>query len=318
MTGDKEKLGSAMTGDQRKQTDGGAADHTSPFYIHASDYPRQLHVNDVLTDGNYTDWSQEMLNFLFAKNKVGFIDGSIKKPEPDSPTYMAWMRCDAMLKGWLNTAIEKEIRTSVKYAFTAQLIWADLKERFGKDNAPRAYELKHSLTMIKQEGSSISAYFTRLRSIWDEIESVLPIPLCMCNGCTCGLGKKLSDLKDKERLYEFLLGLDSEYGTTRTQILAMQPTPTLSSAYHLVYDDEQQRAISGSKRPINDATAFQAFLPRKKDLNLSQNKYVHNDGKRNFGERIEHCGKDGHKKEGCFKLIGYPEWWLGKGKQEKS
>ncbi|XP_076923671.1 uncharacterized protein LOC143585876 [Bidens hawaiensis] len=196
MTGDKEKLDSAMTSDQRKQTDGGAVDHTSPYYIHASDYPRQLHVNDVLTDGNYTDWSQEMLNFLFAKNKICVIDGSIKKPEPYSPTYMAWLQCDAMLKGWLNTTMEKEIRTSVKYASTVQEIWADLKECFGKDNAPRAYELKHSLTMIKQEGSSVSAYFTRLRSIWDEVESVLPVPLCICNGCTCGLGKKLSDFKD--------------------------------------------------------------------------------------------------------------------------
>ncbi|XP_076885099.1 uncharacterized protein LOC143534517 [Bidens hawaiensis] len=155
--------------------------------------------------------------------------------------------------------MEKEIRTSVKYASTTQEIWADLKERFGKDNAPKAYELKHSLTMIKQEGSSISAYFTRLRSIWDEIESMFPISLCMCNGCTCGLGKKLNDLKDKERLYEFLLGLDSEYGTIRTQILAMQHTPAHNSAYHLVYDDEQQRAIFGSKIPINDATTFQAF-----------------------------------------------------------
>lgn len=66
-----------MAGDNEKKTDGGASDHTSPYYIHASDYPRQLHVNAVLTEANYKDWYQEMLNFLFAKNKVGFIDGSI-------------------------------------------------------------------------------------------------------------------------------------------------------------------------------------------------------------------------------------------------
>ncbi|XP_076960152.1 uncharacterized protein LOC143636450 [Bidens hawaiensis] len=156
----------------------GPSDHTSPYYIHASDYPRQLHINDVLTDLNYNDWSQEILNFLFAKNKVGFIDGSIKKPEPSANTYMAWMRCDAMIKGWLTTAMEKEIRTNVRYAATAQAIWADLKERFGKDNTPRAYELKQSLVTTKQESAFVSAYFTKLRSIWDEIEMVLPIPSC--------------------------------------------------------------------------------------------------------------------------------------------
>nr|GEX72059.1 reverse transcriptase domain-containing protein [Tanacetum cinerariifolium] len=57
----------------------GPPDINSPFYIHALDYPKQMHVNDTLTDINYTDWSQEMLNFLFAKNKVGFIDGLTKE-----------------------------------------------------------------------------------------------------------------------------------------------------------------------------------------------------------------------------------------------
>ncbi|XP_076931965.1 uncharacterized protein LOC143597321 [Bidens hawaiensis] len=205
-----------MAGNKDKnKNDGGASDHTSPYYIHASDYPRQLHVNDVLTDVNYNDWSQEMMNFLFAKKKVGFIDGSIKKPESSDATYMAWMRCGAMIKGWLNTAMEKEIRTSVKYAVTAQDIWSDLKERFGNTSAPRAYELKQSLMTTKQEGVSVSAYFTKLRSLWDEIQLVFPIPTCNCKGCSCEIGKQLYDFKQKEKLYEFLLGLDVEY-TIRT------------------------------------------------------------------------------------------------------
>ncbi|KAJ0587330.1 putative RNA-directed DNA polymerase [Helianthus annuus] len=94
----------------------GAVDASSPLYVHPSDYPKQIHVNDNLTDNNYVDWSQEMLNFLFAKNKVGLVDGTIKKPDKASPTYMAWMRADAMVKGWLTTAMEKDIRNSVKYA----------------------------------------------------------------------------------------------------------------------------------------------------------------------------------------------------------
>ncbi|KAJ0846074.1 putative RNA-directed DNA polymerase [Helianthus annuus] len=279
-----------------------------------------MHVNDVLTDNNYADWSQEMLNFLFAKNKVGFINGSIKKPEEDSSNYMPWMRCDAMIKGWLHTAMEKEIRTSVKYAMTAREIWVDLKERFGKVSAPRAYELKQLLTSTKQEGTSVSAYYTKLRGIWDEIQSVLPVPRCDCNGCTCEIGKKLQELRDKERLYEFLLGLNAEFGTIRTQILAMNPIPSLGNAYHLVAEDEQQRAISGTKRPSSDSVAFQAYVPAKRDQNQSQNRAKQKDMKRSNGEPVEHCtfcGKDGHNKDGCFKRIGYPEWWPGKGKQDK-
>ena len=63
----------------------------------------------------------------------------------ESDKYLPWMRCDAMIKGWLTTAMEKEIRNSVKYAKTATEIWQDLKERFGKESAPKAYELKQAM-----------------------------------------------------------------------------------------------------------------------------------------------------------------------------
>ncbi|KAM0049230.1 putative retrotransposon Copia-like protein [Helianthus debilis subsp. tardiflorus] len=126
-------------------------DHNSPYYLHPPDYPRQMHVNDALNDNNYLDWVQEMENFLFAKNKIGFVDGTNKKPEKTDANHMAWLRCDAMIKGWLTTAMEKEIRVSVKYANTAEEIWNDLQERFGKGSAPRAYELKQLLSSTRQK-----------------------------------------------------------------------------------------------------------------------------------------------------------------------
>ncbi|GJY84773.1 putative reverse transcriptase, RNA-dependent DNA polymerase, LTR copia-type gag-polypeptide [Tanacetum coccineum] len=100
-----------------KKTDGNlsdAIDPSSPYYLHPSDFPKKLHVNEVLTDGNYMDWAQEMSNFLYAKNKIDFVDGTIKKPKIGSTKYKPWMRCDAMIKGWLTTAVEKIIRDSVK------------------------------------------------------------------------------------------------------------------------------------------------------------------------------------------------------------
>ncbi|KAI3499150.1 hypothetical protein L1887_34943 [Cichorium endivia] len=249
-----------------KTTEGGV-DITSPFYLHPSDYPRQMHVNDALTDSNYNDWSQEMENFLFAKNKIGFVDGSIKKPEKTAATHMAWMRCDAMIKGWLTTAMEKEIRTSVKYAQTAAEIWKDLSERFGKESAPRAYELKQAISSTRQDGATVSAYYTKLRGLWDEVQSVLPTPRCSCEKCTCGLSKSLNDLREKEKIYEFLMGLDGEFSIVRTQILSMKPTPSLGNVYHLVAEDEQQRSITTTKRPTTEAAAFQAFVKREGSSN---------------------------------------------------
>ncbi|GJS25461.1 LTR copia-type gag-polypeptide [Tanacetum coccineum] len=94
---------------ENTKTDATQPDHNSPYYLHPSDYPRQMHVNDALTDSNYLDWVQEMENFLFAKNKMGFIDGTIKRPEAGDAKQMAWMRCDRNDQGITHNIHEKEI-----------------------------------------------------------------------------------------------------------------------------------------------------------------------------------------------------------------
>lgn len=175
-------------------------DHGSPYYLYPFGYPRKMHVNEALSERNYLDWVQEMENFLFVKNKISFVDGSLKKPEKIDNNHTAWLRCDAMIKGWLTTAMEKEIRISVKYANTTEDIWNDLRERFGKESASRAYELKRILTTTRQDGASVSTYYIGLKVLWDEISSVFPTPKCHCTGCTCGISKTLGELKNKEKL----------------------------------------------------------------------------------------------------------------------
>lgn len=69
---------------------------------------------------------------------------------------MAWERCDALIWGWMTAAMEKEIRNNVKYANTTQAVWEDFEERFGKESAPCAYELKRAPTMMRQYNTSIS------------------------------------------------------------------------------------------------------------------------------------------------------------------
>ncbi|XP_024995882.1 uncharacterized protein LOC112529034 [Cynara cardunculus var. scolymus] len=185
-------------GEDSNKTEEGSIDPSSSYYLHPSDLPKQLHVNEVLTDGNYADWAQEMSNFLYAKNKMDFVDGTIRKPETASSEYKPWMRYDAMIKGWLTAAMEKNVRDSVKYAITSSEIWADLRERFGKESAPRAYELKQKITTTRHDGTSVSTYNTRLRALWDESQSIQSFPRCSCNKCTCEVGKKIMEHLEKD------------------------------------------------------------------------------------------------------------------------
>ncbi|GJZ33720.1 putative RNA-directed DNA polymerase [Tanacetum coccineum] len=255
---------------ENTKTDATQPDHNSPYYLHLSDYPRQMHVNDALTDGNYLDWVQEMENFLFAKNKIGFLDGTIKRPEADDQG-MAH-----------NSHRERDLRKC------------------------------KAISNTKQEGMTVSAYYIKLRGLWDEMKSFLPIPICKCKGCTCDIGKSLRELKEKEQLYEFLMGLDGEFSIIRTQILATKPIASLGNAYHLVAEDEKQRAIVGGRKPMNETMAFQASMKRGGPSNRRSQK------EEKSATQCGECGRDGHTRDGCFKIIGYPEWWNVKNKREKA
>ena len=54
---------------------------SSPYFLHHSDGPGLILVSQVLTGDNYASWNRAMLIALSVKNKIGFIDGSITKPE---------------------------------------------------------------------------------------------------------------------------------------------------------------------------------------------------------------------------------------------
>jgi len=78
-------------------------DLTHPYFVHQSDHPNLMLVPIKLNGTNYPSWSKSMIYALTAKNKVGFINGSIQPPsETKQPTeYALWNRCNNMILSWL-------------------------------------------------------------------------------------------------------------------------------------------------------------------------------------------------------------------------
>jgi hypothetical protein len=66
-----------------------AVEFSSPFYLHHGNSPRTLLVSQPLVGNNYHTWKRSMLMALSAKNKLGFIDGSLEKPAANSPESFA-------------------------------------------------------------------------------------------------------------------------------------------------------------------------------------------------------------------------------------
>ena len=74
-----------------------------------------------LTDENYITWSRAILISLDAEIKLGFIDGSIPKPQPvDHPYYTVWCKCNSMVLAWLFNSVSKDLQPSIVYFKTAR------------------------------------------------------------------------------------------------------------------------------------------------------------------------------------------------------
>ena len=82
---------------------------SSPYFLSNSDNPGMSLVVQHLTKENYNTWSREILISLDVKTKIGFIDGSIPKPQSvDHPCYAAWCKCNSIVLIWLFNSISRD------------------------------------------------------------------------------------------------------------------------------------------------------------------------------------------------------------------
>ena len=147
-------------------------DPLSAYYLHHSDNPGTVLVSQLLNGDNYASWNRSMLIALSVKNKLGFVDGSIVKPDGSDPHLLnSWRRNNHIVISWLLNSVSKEISSSILFGESAAEIWNDLNERFQQSNGPRIFQLKRELTNLTQDQRSVGMYFTRLKAIWEELNN---------------------------------------------------------------------------------------------------------------------------------------------------
>ncbi|KAM1571228.1 hypothetical protein ACFX10_036145 [Malus domestica] len=207
------------------------ADVSNPLFIHHSDHPAMMLVSKPLNGDNYSTWSRAMKISLSAKNKLGFVDGTVTQPfvkiKPDD--HALWQRCNDMIITWIINSIDLDIANSILYMTDAHAIWEELRERYCQSNAPRIFQLQRDIASLTQDQLFIAAYYTKLKSLWDELSS------CSDSvSCTCGAQN------ERNKLMQFLMGLNDSYSAVRGQLLLMNPLPMVFQAYASNSQEEKQ------------------------------------------------------------------------------
>lgn len=92
------------------------------------------------------------------------------------------------------------------YASSTQAVWSDLHERFAKVDGSRSYNLHKEIVTLSQGTTSVSAYFSKLKDLWEEFEALVPAPRC-----DCGKSRDFVFHLQKLKLFQFLMGLNDSY-----------------------------------------------------------------------------------------------------------
>ncbi|KAK3021988.1 hypothetical protein RJ639_045683 [Escallonia herrerae] len=285
-----------------------AIDTKSPFYLHPSDHPGLIFVTQPLSENgeNYFTWRRNMLTVLQSKNKAWFVDGLIAKPGVHSGDFQSWIQCNAVVKSWIVNSLSRKLQTGAAHADTTSEIWYDFDERISQGIALRVYDLKRSIALLQQEKSAISTYYGKLKGVWNELHNLRPIPVY-----TCGAGKKMQEMREEEKVFNFLMGLDDTYKTVQSQIMSIDPLPRLGRAYAVAAQEEKQQVVAAARVPTIEATTLLDKAPHiRHGGDQKIDRRGENSGERRHGRlHCTQCNRSNHSRENCCEIIRYPPGW---------
>ncbi|XP_070032943.1 uncharacterized protein [Nicotiana tomentosiformis] len=140
--------------------------------------------------------------------------------------------------------------SSVLYASSAHKVWKDLKERFDKVNGSRILYLHREIHTLTQGTMTATDYFSRLRELWDEFDTLMP--------CPCPESKQYALHFEYQRLLQFFIRLNESYSQSRSQIMMMSPLPSINKAYSLLVDHESQRNLTSTTQVAQVTEALES------------------------------------------------------------
>ncbi|KAL6315342.1 hypothetical protein AAG906_000446 [Vitis piasezkii] len=154
----------------------------------------------------------------------------------------------------------------------------------------------------------VNSYFTKLKILWDELREFQPVPVCHCGGL-----RVWTDYQHREYVLQFLMGLNDSYAQIRGQILMMDPLPAINKVFSLVIQEERHRTVGYSYSGSHNSDPMTFGSNSNAPAGSSG-------GSKTRRDRItcSYCGFQGHTKDKCYKLVGYPPGWKFKNKGPNS
>jgi hypothetical protein len=263
----------------------------NPMFLHPSDGPGTLMVTEKLLGAqNYRSWRRSVEIALSTKRKLGFIRGTVPRSVDDASLQEQWDTCNNLVISWLMNSVSESMGKSIMFMGTAHAIWLQLETRFALSNGSHKYKLNRETYAIMQSGRSISEYYTNMKCVWEELDSMNELPrIVNITPEVAVFIQALNVQKEEQRLFQFLNGLDDHFTSQRSQLLLNSPLPSVETACSLLQQEESQRGVFGNNSHVGiESTALYSKGEVKDKCNI--------------------CVFKWHPPEKCWEKIGYPVW----------
>lgn len=243
-----------------------------------------------LNGHNFIPWSRSIQMLIRGKGKIGFIDGSLVQPSTSDPSFSSWDMNNSLVMSWLIHSMDSCIGELYLLYSTAKAIWDAVNLAYSDlEDSSQMFSLRTRIRNLRQETGTVTNYFHQLTRLWQELDLFQQQPWKDPLD-----GTLYRQMLAKERIYDFLAGLNSSLDEVRGRILGSKPLPSIDEIFAEVRREEHRKTIMLCSTPSgsSDASALVAMHPA--------------DRKKRAHTWCDFCNKPYHTREKCWKLHGKP------------
>ncbi|CAO1941965.1 unnamed protein product [Urochloa humidicola] len=256
-------------------------------------------VLDVKLDGsNYREWAFSLKMMLkYGGSASHLTDAPPAATSSNGQEVQAWRLADDRVMAIICMSTDLSIRSCLEDHKTAKEMWEYLQGRYQQSSSALRYSLRQNLHHLQQQDMSIEEYYIAFNKISSQIDSMIPKPSCLCTTCTSAwVAREKHDQQDT--MFDFVMGLRSDFEPIRVQLLGRPTLPTLSETLSALMAEETRlktlaaNSVMSSQHSI---LAVPSLLDEGEIAAAAPSKRV------SQKTPCSHCGRTNHPDSKCFK-----------------
>lgn len=185
------------------------------------------------------------------KGKEGYLASTVSKPSAKLASYGVWEAETAIVMAWLVNSMEPKIGITNLFYKTTCEIWKAAQEMyFDLENTTQCFQIRSLIQTTRQGTNSVTGYFNTLTKLWQEMDLFYEITW------ECSVdGRKYNKMVEKEKVFDFLHGLNLDLDEVRGKLLGTKSFPSIREVFTEVRREESFKKVmfSGSGHSNNEA-----------------------------------------------------------------